>query len=149
MTHSLLQAAVIFMSIPLGAAGGVFFLALREINFSVSAAVGFIALSGIVVLNSLVLVNSINQNIESGLESMKAITDGALSRLRPVTMTALVAGLGFLPMAFNTGMGAEVQRPLATVVIGGLLTSTVLTMIVIPTLLTFIVSKKSDENNSM
>jgi cobalt-zinc-cadmium resistance protein CzcA len=148
MTSSFLQAAVIFMSIPLGAAGGVFFLALREINLSVSAAVGFIALSGIVVLNSLVLVNSINQNLESGLEAMKAISEGALSRLRPVTMTALVAGLGFLPMAFNTGLGAEVQRPLATVVIGGLLTSTVLTMLVIPSLLTFIVAKESDKNNS-
>jgi cobalt-zinc-cadmium resistance protein CzcA len=138
MTHSLLQAVVIFVSIPMGVAGGVFLLALRDMNFSVSAAVGFIALSGIVVLNSLVLVNSINQNIEQGLESIDAISTGALSRLRPVAMTALVAGLGFLPMAFNTGMGSEVQRPLATVVIGGLLTSTVLTMLVIPTLLTFV-----------
>jgi cobalt-zinc-cadmium resistance protein CzcA len=140
MTQSWLQSAIIFVSIPMGITGGVFLLVLRQMNFSVSAAIGFIALSGIVVLNSLVLVNSINELHSKGWAAPKAIRQGALLRLRPVVMTALVAGLGFLPMAFNTGMGAEVQRPLATVVIGGLLTSTVLTMIVIPVLLTFVMN---------
>jgi len=138
MTNSFLQTATIFTSVPLGLAGGVILLFLRDMNFSVSAAVGFIALSGIVVLNSLVLVNSINQLFLEFGEPDRAIRTGALSRLRPVTMTALVAGLGFLPMAFNTGMGSEVQRPLATVVLGGLFSSTLLTMLVVPVLLSYV-----------
>ncbi len=144
MTKSFLQTSAIFSAVPMGLAGGVFLLAIRGMNFSVSAAVGFIALSGIVVLNSMVLVNFINQIRESETDFIEAIKKGALSRLRPVVMTALVAGLGFLPMAFNTGMGSEVQRPLATVVLGGLFTSTLLTMLVVPVLLTFIL--KSNEN---
>ncbi len=141
MTNSFLQTSAIFSAVPMGLAGGVFLLALRGMNFSVSAAVGFIALSGIVVLNSMVLVNFINQIKESEADFCEAIRKGASSRLRPVVMTALVAGLGFLPMAFNTGMGSEVQRPLATVVLGGLFTSTLLTMLVVPVLLTFILKK--------
>lgn len=143
MTKSLLQALIIFTAVPMGLAGGVFLLDFRGINFSVSAAVGFIALSGIVILNSMVLVNYINHSISNSENVLETIRKGALSRLRPVSMTALVAGLGFLPMAFNTGMGAEVQRPLATVVIGGLITSTLLTMLIVPVMLSFILKKPS------
>ena len=104
-------------------------------NLSIPAIIGFIALSGIVVLNSLVLVSFINNLYLKNNNAINAIVEGAKSRLRPVSMTALVACLGFIPMAFNTGAGAEVQRPLATVVIGGLMTSTLLTMVIIPTLM--------------
>lgn len=148
MTNSLVQSLIIFSSIPLGAAGGVFLLFIRQMNFSVSAAVGFIALSGIVVLNSLVLVNYINQLIDEGMNVSRAIREGASSRLRPVAMTALVASLGFFPMAFNTGMGSEVQRPLATVVIGGLVTSTLLTMLIIPSLMSLVMQKQKDSGGN-
>lgn len=135
MTNSFAQTLIIFSVIPAGGAGGAILLFLRGINFSVSAAVGFIALSGIVVLNSLVLVSFVNQKLQEGQEKEHAIFAGSLSRLRPVGMTALVAALGFIPMAFNTGLGAEVQRPLATVVIGGLITATPATLLLTPTLL--------------
>lgn len=135
MTDSALQTFIIFSVIPAGGAGGAILLFLRGINFSVSAAVGFIALSGIVVLNSLVLVSFVNQKIKEGQEKDHAILAGSLARLRPVGMTALVAALGFIPMAFNTGLGAEVQRPLATVVIGGLITATPATLLLTPSLL--------------
>ncbi len=104
--------------------GGVFALLLRDMPLSISAAIGFIALSGIAVLNGIVLVSFIRQLREQGMELLAALEQGALSRLRPVMMTALVASLGFVPMAFNTGTGAEIQRPLATVVIGGIISST-------------------------
>jgi cobalt-zinc-cadmium resistance protein CzcA len=100
--------------------------------FSISAAVGFIALSGVAVLNGLVMVSFINQLRENGLSVDEAVRRGSLTRLRPVLMTALVASLGFLPMALASGTGAEVQRPLATVVVGGLITSTLLTLLVLP-----------------
>ena len=109
-------------------------MALRGLPFSISAAVGFIALSGIAVLNGLVLVTFINQLHAEGKNLEDSIREGALTRLRPVLMTALVASLGFLPMAIATDTGAEVQRPLATVVIGGILTATVLTLVVLPAL---------------
>ncbi len=144
MSGSFAQSLVIFSAIPFGTAGGVALLYLRNINFSVSAAVGFIALSGIVVLNSLVLVSFINAKIKEGMSPKMAILQGSISRLRPVLMTALVAGLGFIPMAFNTGLGAEVQRPLATVVIGGLLTATPATLILIPVILSFVLLRKSN-----
>lgn len=134
-TRSLIQSFIIFTAIPLGLAGGIFTLFFREMNLSIPAIIGFIALSGIVVLNSLVLVSFINSLYREKRDAAQAIIQGAKSRLRPVSMTALVACLGFLPMAFNAGAGAEVQRPLATVVIGGLMTSTLLTMIVIPILM--------------
>lgn len=102
--------------------------------FSISAAVGFIALSGVAVLNGLVMLTFINELREKGLSMEEAIVQGAVTRLRPVLMTALVASLGFLPMALATGTGAEVQRPLATVVVGGLITSTLLTLFVLPAL---------------
>ncbi len=128
------QAMLVYMSIPFAVSGGVFALAIRGLNFSVSASVGFIAVLGIAILNSLVMVTFINQLREKGESVRMAVMNGAHKRLRPVVMTALVASLGFLPMAINTGMGAEVQRPLATVVIGGLITSTILTLVLLPTL---------------
>lgn len=102
--------------------------------FSISAAVGFIALSGIAVLNGLVLITYINQLRKEGMETEEAISTGALTRLRPVLITALVASLGFLPMALSTGTGSEVQKPLATVVIGGIISATLLTLLVLPAL---------------
>jgi heavy metal efflux system protein len=114
--------------------GGIIALWLRGIPFSISAAVGFIALSGIAVLNGLVMMTYITQLMRQGLPLDNAILNGALTRLRPVLMTALVASLGFVPMALATGTGAEVQRPLATVVIGGLISSTLLTLVVLPAL---------------
>jgi cobalt-zinc-cadmium resistance protein CzcA len=125
-------ALTVFSGVPLALAGGVFTIALRGIPFSVSAAVGFIAVSGVAVLNGLVLISSIRRRMSLGEDAVTAIKRGALERVRPVLMTALVASLGFVPMAIATGTGAEVQRPLATVVIGGLLTSTALTLLVLP-----------------
>jgi cobalt-zinc-cadmium resistance protein CzcA len=122
----------VFSAIPLALAGGVFALAARGMPFSVSAAVGFIALSGVAVLNGLVMMTAIRQRLERGASLDHAIVDGAMERLRPVLMTGLVASLGFVPMALATETGAEVQRPLATVVIGGLVTATALTLFVLP-----------------
>jgi cobalt-zinc-cadmium resistance protein CzcA len=132
--RSVSAGLLVFSGVPLALTGGVFALWLRGIPLSISAGVGFIALSGIAVLNGLVLVSFIRDLIARGVPLEQAIHEGALTRLRPVLMTALVAALGFVPMAFNTGIGSEVQRPLATVVIGGILTSTVLTLLVLPAL---------------
>tara|TARA_R110001592_G_scaffold109545_11_gene305440 strand:- start:5398 stop:5952 length:555 start_codon:yes stop_codon:yes gene_type:complete len=128
------DALIIFTGVPLALTGGVLFLVMRDIPFSISAAVGFIALSGIAILNGLVMVSFIRELIHDGLSVEKAIVEGALTRLRPVLTTALVASLGFVPMALNTGIGSEVQRPLATVVIGGIISSTLLTLFVLPVL---------------
>jgi cobalt-zinc-cadmium resistance protein CzcA len=128
------DAAIIFTGVPLALTGGIASLLIRDIPFSLSAAVGFIALSGIAVLNGLVMVTFIRDLRRSGHSLDDAIFEGALTRLRPVLMTALVASLGFVPMAFNTGIGSEVQRPLATVVIGGIVTATILTLLVLPAL---------------
>jgi cobalt-zinc-cadmium resistance protein CzcA len=128
------DAAIIFSGVPLALTGGVLSLWLRDIPFSISAAVGFIALSGIAVLNGLVMVTFISELRSKATSLEDAIRQGALTRLRPVLMTALVAALGFVPMAFNTGIGSEVQRPLATVVIGGIVSSTLLTLLVLPAL---------------
>jgi cobalt-zinc-cadmium resistance protein CzcA len=127
-------AALVFTCVPLALSGGVISLWLRDMPFSISAAVGFIALSGVAVLNGLVMVTFINHLRSTGVATEEAILEGALTRLRPVLMTALVASLGFVPMALATGTGAEVQRPLATVVIGGLVSSTALTLLVLPAL---------------
>lgn len=127
-------ALLVFSAVPLGLTGGVLALWLRGMPFSISAAVGFIALSGVAVLNGLVMITFINQLRERGEELEFAIIHGSMIRLRPVMMTALVASLGFVPMAIATGTGAEVQRPLATVVIGGLISSTLLTLVVLPAL---------------
>ena len=128
------DAAIIFSGVPLALTGGVMALLLRDIPFSISAAVGFIALSGIAVLNGLVMISFIRDLRLHGKQLQEAIIEGALTRLRPVLMTALVAALGFVPMALNTGIGSEVQRPLATVVIGGIISSTLLTLVVLPAL---------------
>jgi len=120
--------------IPLGAVGGVALLALRGMPFTVSAAIGFVALSGVAILNGLVLVTFIKQRLAAGAPFEAAIREGCRVRLRPVLMTAVVAAVGFVPMAVNTGVGAEVQRPLATVVIGGIVSNTLLTLLVLPTL---------------
>lgn len=128
------DAAIVFSGVPLALTGGVIALALRGIPLSISAGVGFIALSGVAVLNGLVMIAFIRRLREQGDPLENAVRDGALGRLRPVLMTALVASLGFLPMAFNVGAGSEVQRPLATVVIGGILSSTALTLLVLPVL---------------
>ena len=125
-------AAIVFSAVPMALAGGVFALLLRGIPFSITAAVGFIALSGVAVLNGLVMMSAIRRFREEGMAEDAAIVAGAMERVRPVLMTALVASLGFVPMALATGTGAEVQRPLATVVIGGLITSTALTLLVLP-----------------
>ncbi len=128
------DALLVFSAVPLALTGGIIALWLRGMPFSVSAAVGFIALSGVAVLNGLVMMTSINQLADEGVERGKAIFAGAVTRLRPVVMTALVASLGFVPMALSTGTGAEVQKPLATVVIGGLASATILTLLVLPAL---------------
>jgi cobalt-zinc-cadmium resistance protein CzcA len=128
------DAAIVFSGVPLALTGGVLALWLRGIPFSISAGVGFIALSGVAVLNGLVMISFIRKLREQGDPLHDAVQDGALTRLRPVLMTALVASLGFLPMALNVGTGAEVQRPLATVVIGGIVSSTLLTLLVLPAL---------------
>ena len=125
---------LVFTGIPFALTGGILALWLRDIPMSISAAVGFIALSGVAVLNGLVMISYIRSLREGGVGLDEAIRDGALTRLRPVLMTALVASLGFIPMAIATGTGAEVQRPLATVVIGGILSSTLLTLLVLPIL---------------
>jgi len=128
------DALLVFSGVPLALTGGILSLWLREIPLSISAAVGFIALSGVAVLNGVVMVSFIRNLRAQGIDAYNAIVEGALTRLRPVLMTALVAGLGFVPMAFNVGTGAEVQRPLATVVIGGIISSTMLTLVVLPVL---------------
>jgi len=132
--RSVKDAVIIFSGVPLALTGGIVALLLRDIPFSISAAVGFIALSGIAVLNGLVMVAFIRDLRAHGQPLNDAIVEGALTRLRPVLMTALVAALGFIPMALNTGIGSEVQRPLATVVIGGIISSTLLTLVVLPAL---------------
>ena len=131
---SVKDAALVFTGVPLALTGGVAALVLRDIPFSISAGVGFIALSGVAVLNGLVMISFIRDLREKGVALDDAIYQGALIRLRPVLMTALVASLGFVPMALNVGAGAEVQRPLATVVIGGIISSTALTLLVLPAL---------------
>ena len=136
------QALLVFSGVPLAISGGILTLALRDMPFSIPAAVGFIALSGIAVLNGLVMTTYINDLVARGLSIRDAIREGALTRLRPVLMTALVASLGFVPMALATGTGAEVQKPLATVVIGGLVTATLLTLVVLPALYQLFAGRK-------
>ncbi len=131
---SLRQALLVYSGIPLALTGGILALWLRSMPFSITAAVGFIALSGVAVLNGLVMISYFNQLREEGKSIRDSVVEGSLTRLRPVLMTALVASLGFVPMAIATGAGAEVQRPLATVVIGGILSSTFLTLVLLPVL---------------
>ena len=128
------DALAVFSGIPLALSGGIFALWIRGLPFSISAGVGFIALSGIAVLNGLVMISFITNLCKRSHQLVYSVIRGALARVRPVLMTALVASLGFIPMALSTGTGAEVQRPLATVVIGGILSSTFLTLLVLPSL---------------
>ena len=146
---SLRQAALIFLCVPLAVTGGIFALWVRGMPFTISAAVGFIALSGIAVLNGIMLISFINQLREQGRGLRDAVVEGTLTRLRPKLMTALVASLGFVPMAIATGAGAEVQRPLATVVIGGIVTSTFLTLLVVPVLYEWLERKNKKQTNKL
>jgi len=131
---SVRQALLVYSGIPLAVTGGIFALWLRDMPFSISAAVGFIALSGVAVLNGVVMISYFNQLREEGRDVRSAVVEGSLTRLRPVLMTAAVAAFGFIPMALSSSSGAEVQRPLATVVIGGILSSTFLTLVLLPVL---------------
>jgi cobalt-zinc-cadmium resistance protein CzcA len=139
--NNLRDVLIIYTGIPFALIGGIFALWIREIPFSVSAAVGFIALTGIAVLNGQILVSSIRYYIDKGLNLKKAVTKAAHQRLRPVLATAITDAIGFFPMAISTGVGAEVQRPLASVVIGGVITSTILTLLVLPLL--YMIFKKN------
>jgi cobalt-zinc-cadmium resistance protein CzcA len=134
MFNNLKDGLIVFTGIPFALTGGVLMLWLRDIPFSISAGVGFIALSGIAVLNGLVMISFIRQLLAEGKSLETAIEEGSLSRLRAILITAMVASLGFIPMAIATGVGAEIQRPLATVVIGGVWSSTLLTLLVLPVL---------------
>ena len=140
---SLKDALIIFSGVPLALTGGVLALYIRGLPLSISAGIGFIALSGVAVLNGLVMVAFMRELLREHGNLVLAVTEGALTRLRPVLMTALVASLGFIPMAFNTGTGAEVQRPLATVVIGGIISSTLLTLLVLPVLYHWVHAKNT------
>lgn len=142
------EALIVFSGVPLALTGGILALWSLGMPFSISAAVGFIALSGIAVLNGLVLVTTFNQLLKKGYSLDDSLLEGALTRLRPVLMTALVASLGFVPMALATGTGAEVQKPLATVVIGGLISSTLLTLFMLPALCKLFLSRKVAETVS-
>lgn len=146
--RSIRAGILIFLNVPFAIIGGVVALWLRQIPFSISAGVGFIALFGVAVLNGLVLVSFARHLEERGVDHVDAIRQAAELRLRPVLMTALVASLGFLPMALSTDPGAEVQRPLATVVIGGLITATLLTMFVLPVVYAFFGEKRSAPESS-
>ena len=129
--HNIVDAIRVFTGVPFAWTGGIFALWIRDMPFSISAAVGFIALSGVAVLDDMLLVSTIRQLRKRGMPLEQAVEEAALTRLRPVLMTTLVAALGFVPMAFNTGMGAEVQRPLATVVIGGVISATIMSLLVL------------------
>ena len=127
-------ALLIFLNVPIATTGGIFALWLRGMPFSISAGIGFIALFGIAVMNGVVLVEHIRSLRAAGMDVATAVEQGAMDRLRPVLMTATTDALGFIPMAVSTSSGAEVQRPLATVVIGGVITSSLLTLVVLPTI---------------
>ncbi|MFZ4986627.1 MAG: efflux RND transporter permease subunit, partial [Blastocatellia bacterium] len=132
MFGSVRYSLIIILNVPFAAVGGIAALWLRGLNFNLSGSIGFIALFGVAVLNGVVLISYFNKLRDDGRSISEAVREGARTRLRPVLMTALVAGLGFIPMALSTSPGAEVQRPLATVVVGGLVTSTFLTLFVLP-----------------
>ena len=149
LLRSVRDALIVFTGVPLALTGGVAALLIRDLPLSISAGVGFIALSGVAVLNGVVMLTFIRTLLDEGQPLDAAIREGALSRLRPVLMTALVASLGFIPMAFNVGAGAEVQRPLATVVIGGIVSSTLLTLLVLPALFRLVHRKTADRTTAV
>ena len=142
---SVKQAILVILNVPFALIGGICALWVRGLYLSVPASIGFIALFGVAVLNGLVLVSYIDRLVAQGQSVEEAVRHGAEARLRPVIMTALVAALGFLPMALSEGSGAEVQRPLATVVIGGLCTSTLLTLLVLPVVYSWVFERKKDK----
>jgi cobalt-zinc-cadmium resistance protein CzcA len=144
----ILDALRVFTGVPFAAIGGIAALWLRGIPFSIAAGIGFVALSGVSVLGDMVLVSTIRHLQERGSPMREAILKAAEQRLRPVLMTALVAALGFIPMALNTGIGAEVQRPLATVVIGGVVSSTLLTLLVLPVLYDLVASRRGGDQDA-
>jgi cobalt-zinc-cadmium resistance protein CzcA len=143
------DALRVFTGVPFGAVGGIVALWIRDMPFSISAGVGFVALSGVAVLGDIVLVSRVNQLLAQGADVLEAISSAAQTRIRPVLMTSLVAALGFIPMAFNTGVGAEVQRPLATVVIGGMITSTIATLVLLPVLYVSFAAKRAGASNTL
>jgi cobalt-zinc-cadmium resistance protein CzcA len=142
------QSLLVFMGIPTAIVGGVLTLSVVGMNFSISAGVGFIALMGIAILNSLVLVSHYDEQLAKhpGESVVRLVLEGTLDRFRPVVITTLVAGLGFLPMAINSGLGSEVQKPLATVVIGGLIIATMLTALLLPALYTMLFSQSGSSD---
>jgi cobalt-zinc-cadmium resistance protein CzcA len=144
---SVRQAILVYTGVPLAITGGVFALWLRGMPFSIAAAVGFIAMSGVAVLNGVVLVSYFNHLRKEGKNVLSAVVEGSLTRLRPVLMTAAVAVFGFVPMAMATSAGAEVQRPLATVVIGGVLSSTFLTLVLLPVLYDWVEGWRDSPNS--
>jgi cobalt-zinc-cadmium resistance protein CzcA len=146
---SMKDALLVFTGVPMALTGGILALWLRDIPLSISAGVGFIALSGVAVLNGVVMISFIKKLREEGAALDDAIFRGSVTRLRPVLMTALVASLGFVPMALATGPGAEVQRPLATVVIGGIISSTLLTLVVLPVIYRMFHRDKSSATNGL
>ena len=148
MFNSWRLAALIFFNVPFASIGGIFALSMRGLPFSISAAVGFIALFGIAVLNGVVMVSYMEERRAAGLDAVQAAMQAAMTRLRPVLMTATVASLGFLPMAMSTSSGAEVQRPLATVVIGGLVSATLLTLLVLPAVYPWFIGKRRESRGS-
>ena len=129
--QNVVDALRVFTAVPFGWVGGIFALWLRDMPFSISAAIGFIALSGVAVLDDMILVSYVRQLRQKGVALDQAVMQAAITRLRPVLMTTLVASLGFVPMAFSTGMGAEVQRPLATVVVGGVIGAMIMSLLVL------------------
>ncbi len=142
------QAGLVIMNVPFALVGGIAALWLRDLNLNLSASVGFIALFGVAVLNGVVLVSAVNRLREEGTGLRHAVLTGASTRLKPVLMTAMVAAFGFIPMAISHGAGSEIQRPLATVVIGGIITSTLLTLIVLPTLYELIESRAGRDDDA-
>jgi cobalt-zinc-cadmium resistance protein CzcA len=142
--RNLRSSLAVYSAVPLGLAGGAFGLALAGLPFSISAAVGFIVLSGVTVLNGLVVMTSVRQRIDAGRPVDEAIIEGTMERVRAVLMTGIVPAIGFVPMAIATGRGAEVQKPLAIVVIGGLIVATIMTLYVLPAISHLILKKRGE-----
>ncbi|MCJ8345431.1 CusA/CzcA family heavy metal efflux RND transporter [bacterium] len=147
-TGSIVDTLIIFTGAPFAALGGIILLTIRDMPFTIAAGVGFVCVCGVAMLNGLVMMSTIRQGLTKGLHVHEAIESGALLRLRPVLMTALVAGIGFIPMAFNTGIGAEIQRPLATVVLGGVIADNILTLLLLPALAATFIKNKTNSSYS-
>jgi cobalt-zinc-cadmium resistance protein CzcA len=148
MFGSVRDASIVLLNVPFALIGGIMALYMTNINFSISAGVGFIALFGVCIQNGVILVSVFNKNVEEGMATLDAVINGSMTRVRPVVMTALMAGLGLLPAALSSGIGSETQRPLAVVVIGGLVTATVLTLLILPVIYLMFVRKKEKKSKS-